>query len=109
MIDTEQHEESYLDSTDCHSDKSSYALIDQYRDIGVSLISEKKSNIWHLPIYTVSLSESGFEKVYQGTTVLNQFNLFVSKEPVILKFSLVTGTEKDIQNILHKSETVKSI
>ncbi|UCD64798.1 MAG: DUF1926 domain-containing protein, partial [Candidatus Zixiibacteriota bacterium] len=59
--------------------------------IGLSLSSDTACDIWHLPIFTVSLSEGGFEKVYQGTTFLNRFSLTLSREPVRLCFRLAAG------------------
>ena len=96
LIDGKQLEDAFLDSTGCHADSNSIALVDQYRDIAVGLYSEQKTNIWHLPIFTVSLSEGGFEKVYQGTTIVNQFNLKISEKPTILNFKLITGSEKEV-------------
>lgn len=107
LIDNEQTDDAYLDSTGAHTGKHSYALIDQYRDIGVGLSSETKANIWHLPIFTVSLSEGGFEKVYQGTTVLHRFSIKVGTDPVILRFDLVAGTEQDVREKMRSFALVK--
>ena len=96
LIDNSQPKNSFLDSVGSHKDVNSVALVDQYRDIAVGLYSEKKTNIWHHPIFTVSLSEGGFEKVYQGTTIVSQFNLKISQDPTVLKFKLSTGSEKGV-------------
>ena len=44
-----------------------------------------------MPIFTVSLSEGGFEKVYQGTTFLNVFELTLGSEPIEITFRLHAG------------------
>ena len=35
----------------------------------------KKSTLWRMPIYSVSLSEDGFEKVQQGTCIMPSWKL----------------------------------
>ncbi len=108
LIDNEQPKEAYLDSYGKHKDAHAAALIDQYRNIGVALYSQHKSNIWHLPIFTVSLSEGGFEKVYQGTTIVNQFNLKVSKKPIELRLTLMTGDESAVKSFLENVQITVS-
>ncbi len=103
-----QPKDGYLDSDGEHTDSHSIAMIDQYRDVGVALCAETKSNIWHLPIFTVSLSESGFEKVYQGTTIVHQYNLKVSDKPLELKVTLVTGNEQSVRELLETLQTAVS-
>jgi len=71
-------------------------MIDQARDIAVALESENPGDIWHCPIFTVSLSEGGFEKVYQGTTFVNRFDFRLSKEPTTLRFSLTAGSKEGV-------------
>ncbi len=108
LIDNEQTKNSYLDSYGERTDAHSIAMIDQYREIGVVLYSEQKTNILHLPIFTVSLSEGGFEKVYQGTTIVNQFILKVSREPIELKFTLMSSDEISVKAFLEKLQTTVS-
>ena len=45
------------------------------------MTSSKTCDYWVVPINTVSTSENGYEKTYQGTTVVN-----------IYKFSLVKNS-----------------
>ena len=40
--------------------------------------------------------ELGFEKVYQGTTFVNKFNLALSDVPTTITFELKTGSDKEI-------------
>ena len=51
-------------------DISEIHLIDEWAGIEVVLRSGRKVNLWRFPIYTVSLSESGFEKIFQGSCLL---------------------------------------
>ncbi len=48
-------------------DISEVHLIDEWNEIEVFLKVDKKCNFWRVPIETVSLSESGFEKIFQGS------------------------------------------
>lgn len=101
LINGARPKQSFLDSTGEQSNVSSYALIDEYRKLAVALESDRKSTLWRLPIYTVSLSEGGFEKVYQGTTLVNLFELNLSKSPVELNFTLWAGNLKELPEQFH--------
>jgi hypothetical protein len=51
-------------------DISEVHLIDEWNEIEVFFKVDKKCNFWRVPIETVSLSESGFEKIFQGSCLL---------------------------------------
>ncbi len=57
--------------------------VSEYEKIFVKLYLSEKADFWMYPIYTISYSEGGFEKVYQGTSVTPTW-----------KFNLVPGEEK---------------
>jgi len=61
---------------------SSWTRNDENIGISVTVSSSKKSAFWTAPIKTVSTSENGYEKTYQGTAVFN-----------VYKFSLKPGAE----------------
>ncbi|MBR3628379.1 MAG: DUF1926 domain-containing protein, partial [Elusimicrobia bacterium] len=50
---------------------------DKNLELNVKLTSSKTCDYWVVPINTVSTSENGYEKTYQGTTVVcvYKFNL----------------------------------
>ncbi|MFA4966673.1 MAG: alpha-amylase/4-alpha-glucanotransferase domain-containing protein [Candidatus Margulisiibacteriota bacterium] len=50
-------------------------LIDEWKGFSVSLGLEKESKLFWFPIETVSQSEGGFERTYQGTCLLFGFDL----------------------------------
>ena len=52
------------------ADVSEVHLIDEWNGIEVVLKMDKKCNFCRFPIETVSLSESGFEKIFQGSCLL---------------------------------------
>ena len=45
-------------------------LKDEYMRIDIQLTGNDLEAIWRLPVETISLSEAGFEKVYQSSCVL---------------------------------------
>ncbi len=91
LTDSKPDVRLFLDSVDESRGAQAIALIDQYRSLGVGLRSDRPADIWHLPILTVSLSEGGFEKVYQGTTIVHRFQLHLTDHPLRIRFSLDAG------------------
>ena len=49
---------------------SELRIVDEYQDIAATLAAPGAHEIWIAPIETVSDSESGFERVYQGSQIL---------------------------------------
>ncbi len=45
-------------------------LVDEWNKMKVVLKTDRSCNLWRFPLETVSLSESGFEKVFQGSCLL---------------------------------------
>ncbi len=45
-------------------------LVDEWNRMKVVLKTDRKCNLWRFPLETVSLSESGFEKIFQGSCLL---------------------------------------
>jgi alpha-amylase len=50
-------------------------LVDEWKGFSVLLALDRAANFWRFPIETVSQSESGFEKIYQGSAVLFNWKL----------------------------------
>lgn len=78
------------------SQKKKVSLVDESLGLRVSLEWNKAAELWLLPLTTVSQSESGFEKVYQGSTVLPLWRL-----------SMRPGDQWDLQ-IIKGVEEIKS-
>lgn len=96
MIDDNRHENSFLDSVGEYGETESFSMIDQYRSLAVAGSFTPSSQFWHMPIHTVSMSEGGFEKVYQGTTFLNLYDLILSEKPAVIEFQLYAGSSDTI-------------
>jgi alpha-amylase len=60
-------EDRKLASTGQCTDVSEVHLIDEWNRLKVVLRVDRKSRFWRFPVETVSLSESGFEKIFQGS------------------------------------------
>ncbi len=68
------------------------AYVDEYQKVGIVIYSDRNAKLWRTPIYTVSLSEGGFEKVFQGNCSLFQFSTsLASGQEFTLKFDLYVG------------------
>jgi len=50
-------------------------LADEWQDVAVEIESRGASQLWISPIETVSESEEGFERVYQGSQILGVWNV----------------------------------
>ncbi len=46
------------------------SLVDEWTDLRIDIRARPPATWWVFPIYTVSQSEAGFEKVYQGSAIL---------------------------------------
>lgn len=50
-------------------------LVDEYLNRSIHVRSSEPAEIWFFPIETISLSESGFERVYQSSNIVLVFDL----------------------------------
>jgi len=55
-------------------------LVDEYNNIKIDLRSSRPAKIWRFPIETISLSESGFERVYQSSVVFYSYLIELNKD-----------------------------
>jgi len=92
MINGERPKESYLDSVNSRTDCGAVVLRDDWRQLAVGLSFDREAEIWQVPINTISLSEGGFEKVYQGTTLASIFTVDLKRdEPFEINILLYAG------------------
>ena len=55
-------------------DSSSLTVVDEWQRVKIQLNGEPAIRWWIAPIETISRSESGFERIYQGSTVMAVWN-----------------------------------
>jgi alpha-amylase len=96
--------DSFLDSVAEEREVSSVTLVDEYLDLAVSLTADRPASHWRLPIYTISQSEEGFEKVFQGTTLVTLYDLTLTTEPIELRFTLFAGRKNLLPSTVSASE-----
>ena len=56
-----------------------FGIIDMWLGVDARLEFSRRTNIWRFPIETVSLSEAGVEKVYQGSAILAHWKIKLEK------------------------------
>jgi len=81
---------AFLDSVGETND-SFIGLKDEYMKIDIQLKGKNLNRIWRVPVETISLSEAGFEKVYQSSCILLIWDLNLDKQ-VELELLQKTGT-----------------
>ncbi|MGZ6203248.1 MAG: alpha-amylase/4-alpha-glucanotransferase domain-containing protein [Thermodesulfobacteriota bacterium] len=77
-------EDRKLASVGALNDVTEVHLVDKWAHIEVFLKTEKRCNLWRFPIETVSLSESGFERIFQGSCLLLYWPLDLEPEKEFL-------------------------
>ncbi len=107
-VDGERHADAYLDSSAAYQQHHQVVLSDEYRGIGVAWQAKQPAELWHHPIFTVSLSEGGFEKVYQGTTIVKVFRLRLSRQPVKIEMILQAGSIDSLTRSAPVAASLKS-
>ncbi len=96
--------DSFLDSVAEDREIGNVTLVDEYLDLAVSLTADRPAINWRLPIYTVSQSEEGFEKVFQGTTLVSLYELTLTGQPTELDFFLFAGRKNLLPSTAFSTE-----
>ncbi|MFA5478709.1 MAG: alpha-amylase/4-alpha-glucanotransferase domain-containing protein [Candidatus Muiribacteriota bacterium] len=87
-------ENHFLDSVNKLNEQNMIGVKDDYMNIAYEFLLDTFLDIWTFPIETVSISESGFEKIYQSSVIcFNQKITLASDEEFKMKI-----TKKLVQN-----------
>lgn len=70
----------FLDSSGVLKNHNEIGLRDEWRKIDIRLHLDKAADIWRFPIETISLSEGGFERVYQSSVVMPNWKISLENE-----------------------------
>jgi len=62
-------DDPYLDSTGELKNLSKLGIRDEWRKLDIVIKTETPCVFWRTPVDTISLSEAGFERVYQNSVV----------------------------------------
>ncbi len=92
LFDGEKIKGGFLDSTLARRGCQTLVIRDDFRNLAVALATDREAEIWQAPIFTISLSEGGFEKVYQGTSLVHIFPAYLKKGvPFEITFLMFAG------------------
>jgi alpha-amylase len=92
LIDGKCPKESNLAAVGEAVQASKIEYLDENQKVGIQIASDQSAKIWRLPIYTVSLSEAGFEKVFQGNCTMFVFDCALrSGNEFAVTFKLFAG------------------
>lgn len=95
LLNNEKPENFHMNSKGETPDIQTVSIVNEWDKFAIRLTSELSTTLWRFPIYTVSMSESGFERVYQSSVLMLRFPLSLDPgEEQSLKFGLrVEGIE----------------
>lgn len=77
LVNGNKPDDPHLDAVGVLSDVEILSLVTEWEDFQVDLEFGEPVQVWRFPISTVSLSESGFERVYQSSVVMPVMELSV--------------------------------
>ncbi len=90
-VNGDRPDHSWLDGEAVHADVDSVALIDDWRKLALGMVFDGPVELWRQPLFTVSSSEAGFERVYQGTTLLLVRAIPAGTTRIAWRVELTTG------------------
>ena len=78
--DTPATDDARLVSQGEATEVSRFGLVDEFQNIKIVFQVSRPSTLWRAPIQTVSLSAEGYEKVYQGTSLVPTWWLSLGRD-----------------------------
>lgn len=76
-----------------HRDVNSFSIKDEFLNLRITFSFDENVELWHYPVETISLSEQGVERLYQGTAFLFMKKLDFSSNKR-LGFTMKFGEDK---------------
>ncbi|HNR67267.1 MAG TPA: DUF1926 domain-containing protein [bacterium] len=77
------------------ADLAQFSLVDEWLGLHINLDFAPRAEVWRFPIETVSMSESGFERIYQASVVVPNWKILLPPQ---------ASKQMEIQIELHKLE-----
>ena len=107
LFDGKRESGGYLDAVVGRDNCRRVIMRDDWRNLAVGLLIDREAEVWQAPIFTISLSESGFEKVYQGTSLVHIVRTDLKKgRPFEICFLLFAGRPENMPNRFLKKKSV---
>jgi alpha-amylase len=75
LINGKKPVDAILQSTGMDKSVERFGVRDEWMGVKVEYTLDRKAELWRFPIETVSLSESGFERLYQGSVMVPSWNV----------------------------------
>ena len=72
--------EKYLDTKAIMENAKFIGMKDLWRGLDIQVELDRDSTIWRFPIETISLSEAGFEKVYQSSVIFPNWRISLNQK-----------------------------
>lgn len=74
-LDGKRPEEYFLDARSEDDDVSQCSIVNEYDGFIAEISSTEPVTLWRYPVETVSMSEAGFERIYQSSVILHRVPL----------------------------------
>ncbi len=87
----------YLESKGEEESVGSFCIVDEWLNIEICLRLEPSALLWRFPIETISNSDSGFERIYQGSAVVPVWPLDPG-EGKVSEFSIYITVKKALDH-----------
>lgn len=90
LIDGKKPSNFYLDSKKSEKGISKVDIINEFDGFTISNIFNNPTNLWRFPVFTVSGSESGLEKVYQSSVLIPYWKIDLAPtEKMKMEFRII--------------------
>lgn len=74
-LDGERPEAFYMNAKAENPNVRSVEIANEWDNFRLALSADRRFDLWRFPVHTVSMSESGFERVYQSSVIMPRFAL----------------------------------
>ena len=89
-VDGKKPSQFYLDTEKAEQDINRVDIVNEYDGFTVSTIFTAPTNLWRFPVFTVSGSESGLEKVYQSSVLIPYWEIKLAPtEQLKMEFNII--------------------
>lgn len=88
-----------LDSTSAATKVKEFGIRNDDDNFILDFLIQKEADLWRMPVYSVSLSEEGFEKVQQGICIVPSWKMYLAPKEswelkIIMKFREIDPAKK---------------